>query len=305
MIGLLIGLLLSCGAVIAAARLADRVADPTSLTDVTPAPLLGSIRRSKGLATSNLAIVNDASSRTAEDLRQLRASLEQLAGGSASFMVAIASSVRSEGRSTITANLAAALAESGRTVVVLEADFRNPQSSSAASGDFADLSSALTDPQRLSEALHRVDDAGFDRISAGAVATSPVKMLSSSEMELVIAELRRRYEFILVDTPALLDFIDVTALSAHLDGLILLADGHRVRRAQLRNAQRVVDLAGIRTLGVVMNQVGDDRFGAGFLRSPRSHPESQRSTSPAWSAQAAPAGGLSRPVQESGVPSRG
>jgi CO dehydrogenase nickel-insertion accessory protein CooC1 len=124
-------------------------------------------------------------------------------------------------------------------------------------------------------------------------------------MEQVIAELRRRYEFILVDTPALLDFIDVTALSGQLDGLILLADGHRVRRAQLRNAQRVVDLAGIKTLGVVMNQVGDDRFGAGFLRSPRSRPESQRSTSPAKSAQAAPAGGLSRPVQESGVPSRG
>lgn len=268
LIGFLVGLLLSCGVVIAIARLTDRVVEPGSLTDVTPAPLLGTIRNLDGLTASHLAIVADANSRAAEDLRRFRAGVEQLAGPSTCFMIAIASSVRSEGRSTITANLAAALAEAGRTVLVLEADFRHP---SAPSGDhtearpFDHLPSALADPKRLDEVVHRVDGAGFDVIAAGGSHVSPVRMLSSAEMELILIELRRRYEFILVDTPALLEYVDVTALAADLDGLVLLADSRRVRRAQLRNAQQLVDLAGIRTLGVVINRAPEGRLGSGFF----------------------------------------
>lgn len=271
LVGLLAGLLLGSGLVIAASRLADRVAEPSSLAEVTSAPLLGTIRRSKGLAASSLVVVQDANSRAAEDVRQLRAGVEQLANQRTSFLLAVTSSIRSEGRSTIAANLAAALAESGRRVVLLEADFRNPRQSglpgaSDVGAPFG-LADALADPMRLDQAVRKIDGGGFDVIAAGGTKASPPELLSSPATATLLADLRGRYEFIIVDTPAVLDFSDVTALSPQLDGVLLLADGRRVRREQLRDTQQLVNLAGITTLGVVMNQMPDARPTPGFLTS--------------------------------------
>lgn len=274
MIGLLAGLLLSCGLVIAASRLADRVSEPGALAEVTDAPLLGAIRKSTYLSTKDLVVVDDATSRAAEDLRRLRASVEKMADGRASFLLAITSSIRSEGRSTLAANLAAALAEAGRRVLLLEADFRNPLSELAVGGGDPvashGLASVIGDPHLLDQVLRRVDEGGFDLIAAGRTEASPTELLSSAAMGRLLAGLRRRYEFVILDTPAVLDFVDVTALGGHLDGVLLLADGPRVRREQIRNTQHLVDLAGLTTLGVVMNQIPEGRRSSGFLPAPGS-----------------------------------
>ena len=253
--GFVIGLLLSCLVAIAAARLDNTVRTPAVLAEVTTRRLLGSVRFARSLSSRAVIIDTDPQSRIAEDLRQVRAGLEQLGAGRQTFAVVITSSIREEGRSTIAANLAAALAEAGRSTVLVEADLRRPQVAQLTGTDpELGLFNALADPSRTSECVQTSLLGSLAILPAGEHA-NPVELLSSPAMGQVISALRRDFEFVIIDSPALLDAADAAVMHSHVDGALIIAHAKRVHRDQLENALRSGELAWLKILGVVMNAV--------------------------------------------------
>ncbi|WP_375426344.1 polysaccharide biosynthesis tyrosine autokinase [uncultured Friedmanniella sp.] len=255
-LGLLIGLLLACGIVLLRSRLDSRVRTPDALAAVTEEPLLGTVRQAGNLGKGGLVVVSDGQSASAEDVRHLRSNVEQLALGRPSYALAVTSSVRKEGRSTIAANLAAALAEAGHTCVLVDADLRSSRVAQLTGATSATgLLGAVADPASTDSSIQRVERGGFDVLTTGGTHDNPTELLSSPALATLVTGLRERYDFVVIDSPALLAAADVTALRSQVDGALMVADATTVRRHQLTDGLNTAGTAGLKVVGVVLNEV--------------------------------------------------
>ena len=283
--GLLAGFLIACGVVVALDRTDRRVRSRANLAELTTHPLLGEIHQSTDLRPTAVTMLTQPESTSSEELRQIRAAVERLAADQPSYAVEIMSAVDGEGRSTIAANLAAALAEAGRRTVLVDADLRRPRLADLTKTD-ADrgLLQALRHPGEPTRYVQSAS--GFDVMAAGGTHSNPIELLTSDAMGQILDGLRRSHEFVVIDTPALLTSGEGTALEAHVDGGVVVADATRVRSEEFTRALDAAELAGMRILGVVLNRVraharGRRRPGRGASGHSRHHTAASAVT-PSW-----------------------
>ena len=180
LIGLVAGLALACLGVYLAARFDDRLRTAERVATLELAPDLGSLRRSTGLPGQELVVLRSPGDPLSDDFRRLAATVESAAVDSTALLVSSAN--RFEGRTVVAANLAAALAERGNRVLLIEGDLRNPR--------LAELTGAAAEPgviQALAgqdAAIQQPDDANFAVLPAGGTDTNPVAGLSGAVMRL-------------------------------------------------------------------------------------------------------------------------
>jgi len=153
----------------------------------------------------------------------------------------------------VAANLAAALAEIGHRTVLVDLDLRSPSvdrlTGTAASEG---LVAALDDPSGV---LAHVQQKGRLAVLPAAAVASPTAVLGSTEFADLLQRLRAEYAFVVLDTPAILTSADPTDLADLVDGFLVVAGAGRVQRQQLDAALSSADLAGLRVVGVVLNDV--------------------------------------------------
>jgi polysaccharide biosynthesis transport protein len=212
---------------------------------------------------SRLTVADAPGSPQAEQFRQLRTNLEFLRvadeqAGAAS-VVAVTSATAAEGKSTVASNLATALAETGARVLLVDADLRRPSVADVLGLEGGvGLTTVLAGQADVDDVVQEWGSAGLRVLPSGAVPPNPAELLGSPAMRRLIAELRARYDHVVVDTTPVLPVADASVLSRLVDGLVVVANARRVRRRQL--IQGLGDLAQVsaRVLGVVLNQVRRD-----------------------------------------------
>ena len=194
----------------------------------------------------------------AEQYRAVRLAIETSHRERGTRVVAVASPGRGDGKTITALNLAGALAQaSDARVVLLEADLRHPTVSRylglpAARG----LSSYLPDTtMALDAVLQRHATIAFSVITAGPQSSMPYELLKSPRLAALVAELRERFDYVLVDTPPALPIPDVGILRDLVDGFVLVVRANRTPRETLSDTLGV--LGRPRTLGLVFND--DDR----------------------------------------------
>jgi capsular exopolysaccharide synthesis family protein len=194
----------------------------------------------------------------AEQYRAVRLAIETSHRERGTRVVAVASPGRGDGKTITALNLAGALAQaSDARVVLLEADLRHPMVSRylglpAARG----LSSYLPDTtMALDTVLQRPATIAFSVITAGPQSSMPYELLKSPRLAALVAELRERFDYVLVDTPPALPIPDVGILRDLVDGFVLVVRANRTPRETLSDTLGV--LGRPRTLGLVFND--DDR----------------------------------------------
>jgi len=204
-----------------------------------------------------LAVVREPGSALAEAFRALRTSVLLSSAPQPPQALLVTSSQPGEGKSCTTLNLGLALAQRGGQVVIVDADLRQ-----AAIGPTLGLvaekglSSLLTGADGLDEVLQRVEWVpNLWVLPAGARPPNPAELLSSTSMESMLNELRRRFDHIVMDSPPLLLVTDPTILSNLVDGVVLVVENEATTRGALIRACRVLESAGGRILGVVLNKV--------------------------------------------------
>lgn len=190
----------------------------------------------------------------AEQYRAVRLAIENFRHERGTRVVAVASPGRGDGRTMTALNLAGALAQSADArVVLLEADLRHPTVARylglpASRG----LSAWLLDAAMpVDELLQRPPTVAFTVIPAGAASSMPYELLKSPRLASLLADLRERFDYVVVDTPPVLPFPDVGILRDVIDGVVLVARAHRTPRETLRDSLTVVGRQ--RALGLVFN----------------------------------------------------
>ena len=209
-------------------------------------------RRRRDDATQDLVTVHDPSGVASEAYRMLRTNLFYALIDSPPKIIVLTSANLGEGKSTTTANLGVTLAQAGKTVLMLDCDLRGPRLHR-----IFDVSNSrgLVDILAAGDKIEEVwlePTPRLKLICAGPTPPNPAELLGSRRLADFLAEMRRRFDYVLVDTPPV-GVSDSAVLAANGDGVLLVLDSQSTRKGPLREALRTLRGVGANVLGTVLN----------------------------------------------------
>jgi capsular exopolysaccharide synthesis family protein len=174
-------------------------------------------------------------------------------------VILLTSPAPGEGKTVTTLNLGIALAQDGHNVLVIDGDLRRGTCHARLGiTNHRGLSNVLAGNLTLEEVLHPTSISGLSLLSRGICPPNPTDLLGSQKMREVLTELRRSFEFILVDSPPAIAVSDAAVLSVISDGVLLVFHGQKTTRAAARQAMERLDAVRAPFLGVVLNGVNLD-----------------------------------------------
>lgn len=179
-------------------------------------------------------------------------------------VVVITSCYENEGKTTITLNLAQSLAELGKKVLVIDADMRKSVIAGRHTNvkNPAGLSEVLTGMVKLSDSVYVTQaDSRLHMIFSGQYPPNPVELLSGKYFKALLAETRKVYDYVLIDTPPLGRVIDAAVVAPNCDGVILVTADNVVRSKQAQEVVAQLRKSDSKILGVVRNSVAIKRQG--------------------------------------------
>lgn len=191
-----------------------------------------------------------------EAFRVLRTNLQFAGLDQPLQSVVITSATPGEGKSTTAANLAVACAQSGMSVCLLDADLRRPTLHRLFRvPNWRGLTTALIGEGGLDAALQPGGVEGLTLLTSGPLPPNPAEMLGSGQMTQLLAELERRFDLVVIDTPPVLAVTDAAVLAPRVHGVLLVVRSGQVPRQQVARARDALAAVQARLLGVVLGAV--------------------------------------------------
>lgn len=173
-------------------------------------------------------------------------------------IVGITSAQPSEGKSTVSLNLAYSLAELGKKVLLVDADMRRPSIHiNTGISQTPGLSDLMGRVNEISMVLKKyVSDTGivsFDIIPSGSITQNPSELLNSKRMERLLQALGAAYDFVIIDLPPVGTVIDAVSVSKCTDGMLVVLRENNCSRSLLVDCVEQLKFAGVNILGFVVN----------------------------------------------------
>jgi succinoglycan biosynthesis transport protein ExoP len=199
-------------------------------------------------------------SQISEAFRALRTSLLLSQAEHPPQVILVTSALPREGKTTAAVNLAVTLAQLGDRTLLMDSDMRKPGIRRALNlngiKESAGLSSYLAGVCTLDEAIQpHPAISNLVALTTGPVPPSPADLLSSHRMRDAICDLRRRYKFIVIDSPPIMAATDAVILSALTDGVLLVVRSGQTPKEAFTRARDLLAAVKCRLLGVVLNAV--------------------------------------------------
>jgi capsular exopolysaccharide synthesis family protein len=211
----------------------------------------------------------EPSSAAAEAFRRLRTNVQFADVDRPLRSLAVAAPQIGSGKSTIVANLAVAFAQSGKQVIVVDADLLDPvQHVIFDAANSTGLVNVLGGEVAVQLALQDTVASGVRLLASGASTTNPAQALNSPRMDSVISGLLEFADVVLFDTPALAALADSALFAARVDGVLLVADSGTSRRGEMRSARDLLERVHAHILGVALNHAHQPRGLLGNVLSP-------------------------------------
>ena len=206
-------------------------------------------------AVPEIAVLDNSLSPIAENYRMLQANLKFLSSERALKAVVVSSSVPKEGKSTVSANLAAAIAQLGRRVLLVDADMRCPvQHHIWNINNVAGLSNVIVSQTEFQNTVQEVMT-NLDVLTAGVMPPNPMALLDSQRMTSLVNYFTQLYDFVIIDAPPLVVAADALTLGKMTDGILLVARLDLLDFSSAASAKEALDRSYQKVLGLVVNGV--------------------------------------------------
>jgi capsular exopolysaccharide synthesis family protein len=256
--GGLLGLLVGAGAVLTVEQFSDRLHGPQEVEAFVGLEVLTVVPRltpPEGQGVGPLLLGSQSTAPEYEAFRVLRveivARLEKIHGGK---VVSVLSAVGSEGKSTVTVNLAQVLALEGRRVLVLDGDMRRPGIAPGfGASDVPNLEDVLAGRTTLEDAARPGAIAGVHLLGRVKGSSQAAELAGSTAFERLLARARETYEYVIVDTPPVNLVSEAAPIARLSDGGILVVRDRQTSRGAVQAAARRLSGLGVRLFGVVLN----------------------------------------------------
>ncbi len=251
-----VGGMLAVGVVFLVDALDDTVKGPEDITRNTGTVVLGVIA-SYDAAKSDLVTLAEPRSPIAEAFRSLRTNIQFASVDKPLQSILVTSALPSEGKSTVAANLAITMAQSGKRVVLLESDLRRPSVHRYLKvPNRMGLSTMFVRPQvYLDGNLQGTRIPNLKVLTAGDLPPNPSELLGSERMQAILRQLREQADVLILDTPPMMAVTDAVVLAPRVDGVLLVARPGGTKNSALRTAVEQLRRTGANILGVVLNEV--------------------------------------------------
>lgn len=223
-------------------------------------PVLGAISvdaGSKDKAVPRLVMVDEAHGLAAEGFRSLRAASAMIGRTETIKVRLITSALPGEGKSFCALNYAAALAQLGQSVVLLDLDLRRPTIGLrlGLEADAPGVSSYLLGQKSVTEVLHSTRVPGLSAIVAGPRIPNPAEQLAGSHIRELFEELTARFDVVVVDTPPINSVSDAVSLLSYAQVVLLVLKAGKTPERVVRRAISEIHRANSRINGLVLNQL--------------------------------------------------
>ena len=212
-----------------------------------------------GNGNSELLMNVDSRSPLAEAYRHLRTSVLLSTAGRAPKSLLVTSSLPGEGKTTTAVNTAISLAQTGASVVIIDADMRRPRLQSifdmrGQEGLSSILSSETSEDDMLTLVRHD-EESGLNVLTSGPIPPNPAELLGSDQMRRLMSVLQSHYTHVVVDSPPVSSFTDGVLISSMVDGVLLVVHGGKSSRHIVRRSKQLLSDVGAKIFGVVLNNV--------------------------------------------------
>lgn len=218
-------------------------------------------------------------SEVCEAFRGLRTSVLLSSAGRPPRSLAFISAEGSEGKTTICSNLGITLAQLGKRVLIIDGDMRRPKIHDFFHiRDGAGLVNYLAGDEGWRDLVRATGSNGLDCLICGPVPPNPSELLSSERMQALVQEAMAEYNFVLLDSPPLLDVADGRILTTLVEGSVLVVKGGVTARERVRRAQICAVEVGARLIGAVLNDMDlrHDGYGYNGFHAAQRHNEDGR-----------------------------
>lgn len=198
---------------------------------------------------------------TAEAYKALRTNLKFC--GNDKKIISITSCQPSEGKSTVSLNLARSLAEAGEKVFLVECDLRKPVllSRTNVTGEVYGLTYYLSQQVNLNDVVCATNIENLHIIFAGPPAPNPTELLGGKYFKVAMDALRKVADYIIVDTPPLGAVIDSAIIAQQCDGVAIVVESGKDSYRFVRDIKEQLDKANVPILGIILNKVENNKSG--------------------------------------------
>jgi succinoglycan biosynthesis transport protein ExoP len=277
-LGSLVGLLIGLGLAFFIEYLDTSVKTMDDVEKMLGVPVLAIIPKNIRLLHKEPGDTPDA-----EAYRILRTNLEFNRKNSAANCIAMVSGGRGEGKSTTLANLAFICAQGGYSTLIIDGDLRRPvQHELFDLKNDVGLTNYLTTEMKVEDVIVPTEIENLSLIPSGVLPSDPVAILNSQRMSDLIAELKLRYDLLLIDSPPVLGVSDASVIASEADHTIVVVQHRRFPRGMLLRVKQAILGVGGKVLGVVLNNVDlrhdqNYYYYTGYYGYYEPHPERSRS----------------------------
>ena len=211
---------------------------------------------SNGAMSKELVMARDQLSLTAESYRTIRTALLLSKAEHPPKVILLTSPAPGEGKTVTAVNLGMALAQSGQTVLVLDADLRKGRCHKLVNVPNKEgLANVLTGQVALRSTITETAMGNFYILPRGVLPPNPADLLMSHKMQQIVNELRNSFDFVLIDSPPAIAVSDAAVISSLCDGVLMVFHGQKTTVQAARRAVERLDSINATLLGVILNGV--------------------------------------------------
>ena len=255
-LAVLVGFALGVAAVFARDRFNNRVQGEEQIGTITKSPVLASVPSDELLKKQGLIDFSSGATLAAEAYRKLRTNLSFTSIDNPSRRIVVTSALAAEGKTTTAMNLAAALAETGKRVVLVDADLRRPQvyHRTGGMGDIG-LTNYLKGDGSMADLLQPSEIKGLQILASGPQPPNPAELLGSKKAGQGIENLSAMFDYVIIDSPPLLPVTDAAVLAQWADGVVLVARANQSRIPDIAASIEQLEAVQAKLIGVVLTDV--------------------------------------------------
>lgn len=232
-------------------------------------PTIGVIPKENKMV--NLIVAKEPKAPITEAFKSMRTNLLFSMKNRGLKTLMVCSSVPKEGKTSVSTNIAVAIAQTGKRVLLIDCDLRKPcvHRHFNISNNQLGLVDVILQESKAEEVSIRIDD-NLDVLTAGIANYSPSELLLSQKMKDLIKEVKMKYDYVILDTPPIIAFTDALALATEKIGVILVVNSEESKIDTCKKSKQLLSNINATIIGIALNKV-DKREFIGFGHDYYSH----------------------------------
>ncbi|WP_239775984.1 polysaccharide biosynthesis tyrosine autokinase [Mammaliicoccus sp. K-M42] len=169
------------------------------------------------------------------------------------------------GKSTVSANIAVTYAQAGFKTLLIDGDMRKPtQHYIFNQNNITGLSNLIINKSTFEEAVHATEVLNLDVLTSGPIPPNPSELIGSTNMLEIFEELKKQYDFILVDTPPVNTVTDAQLIGELTKNAVYIIDVENNNKESVKKGKELLEKSGTKILGAILNKAPLDKSSSSY-----------------------------------------